>query len=108
MKGIIILCLIIGGGYFAYTKMPQSATQLHGEWQATYDPDNPNSEETFQLTSDGEFITDTGFRCVYAHVAESELAVECTVKGKKKELMFDVSADKKVITNPSGATYEKI
>jgi hypothetical protein len=109
MKKLIIFLLILGGGYFVYSKLPQSADYLHGTWKVVNDPDNPNSKETFQLTKNGEFIFDDGFKCIYAHVTENEVSISCVLKnGKTNELDFTLSPDKKILTNPSGTTYKRI
>jgi hypothetical protein len=109
MKKLIILFLILGGGYFVYTKLPHSADYLHGTWKVVHDPDNPNSKETFQLTEHGEFIFEDRFKCIYAHVTDDEVSVLCKFKnGESRELIFELSPDKQILTNPSGTTYKRI
>lgn len=109
MKKLIILLLIIGGGYFVYTKLPYSADYLHGTWKVVRDPDNPNSTETFRLTKEGQFIFENGSMCIYAHVVEDEVSVSCKLKnGETREMILTLSADKKILTNPSGTTYKRI
>ncbi len=109
MKKLIFLLIVLGGGYFVYTKLPQSADYLHGTWKVVQDPDNPNSKETFRMTKDGEFIFSDGFTCLYAHVVADEVTVACKLEnGEVREMEFSLSADKKTLTNPSGTTYRRM
>ncbi len=109
MKKLIFLLIILGGGYFVYTKLPQSADYLHGTWKVVQDPDDPNSRETFQMTKDGEFIFSDGFTCLYAHVVADEVMVACKTKdGEVREFGLSLSPDKKTLTNSSGAAYRRI
>ena len=84
--------------------------KLSGKWQMSYDPDGPVVEEWMVFKSSGtvEFGDNQGvyLACTYGGDSNSVLTI-CNVRGKQKELVFQVRDNFQDLVNSSGAIYSK-
>ena len=107
---IIAAILLIALGYLAFTTLlPFDETWLHGEWQYTGDDEDYmtfHGNGTVELRNDQRVY----LRCVYAVVVKDEVRMECEVRGETRELVFEVSDDRRTLTNIEYADsiYRKI
>ncbi len=110
MKKLVLVLLLLSAGGFAFYKyaMPSNQQWVHGKWKyqggsnVDYMVFHPNG------TVDLEDEKGKYFSCVYVTWGET-LNMECEVKGKKKEVIFDVSEDKRTLENSAkSSVYKKI
>lgn len=103
MKAILAAGVLAGIGYLAFTTLlPYDETWIHGEWKYQGDEEDYmtfHGNGTLELSDDKRVYA----RCVYAVVVEDEVSIECKVRDKVHELVFEVSEDQRTLTNTEHA-----
>ena len=111
MKAIIAILILAGGGFAFYNyAMPTNQDWVHGKWKYFDQGGKEIDYMVFHPNGVVDLENEKGkyFTCVYVTWGET-LKMECEVKGKKKELVYDVSGDKRTLSNSAkSATYKKI
>ena len=111
MKALFLILVLAGGGFAFYKyAMPTQQEWVHGKWQ--YHDKSGKEIDYMVFHSNGvvDLENEKGkyFTCVYVTWGET-LKMECEVKGKKKEVEYQVSGDKRTLSNSAkSATYKKI
>ena len=111
MKKIILLVILvfIGYGFYNYI-MPTNEVWVHGKWKYN-DPENQKIDYlVFHPNGVVNLENEKGkyFSCVYV-ILKQELNMECNIKGKKKEMIFNIINNKKSLENKStDSRYDKV
>lgn len=111
MKALVVVLILAGGGYLFYQYiMPTNQDWIHGRWEYYDESGKEVDFMVFRPNGTVDLEDDKGkyFTCVYVTWGET-LNVECEVKGEKREMVFDVSADQRTLSNlEHDSIYNKI
>ncbi len=111
MKILLAILVIAGGGYAFYQyALPTNQDWVHGKWKYHDPSGNEIDYMVFHPNGVVDLENEKGkyFTCVYVTWGET-LNMECEVKGKKKEVTYAVSSDKRTLSNSSrSSTYKKL
>ena len=111
MKKIILLVILasIGYGFYSYI-MPTNELWVHGKWKYN-DPENNKIDYlVFHPNGVVDLENEKGkyFSCVYV-ILNQELNMECNIKGKKKEMIFNIFNNNKSLEDKSNdSRYDKV
>ena len=103
MKSLLAIGLLASAGFAFYMYvMPTNQDWVHGRWQYQ-DPDRQEIDYmVFHPSGLVDLENEKGryFTCVYVTWGEA-VNIECEVKGEKREIVFEVSEDKRTLNNAS-------
>lgn len=120
LKNIIILAAILLGGYYIALKylLPVDEQWLHGTWSYA----NSNGQIVTGKNKDGMHFHANGtvdlidgkskpyLHCVYTALVDKEVRMQCTVRGKQREMIFIIGQNKNSLANiddPDKGAYIK-
>jgi len=112
MKKVIVILVLLVGGLVAYHYATQAGQEwLHGRWE--YQQVAGDEGEDFMVFHPGgvvDFENNLGkyFSCKYFG-RESTLSIECSVRGERREVVYDVSEDRQRLENrEQTSVYNKV
>ena len=98
MKSLVPASIISFLVYLFYVfLLPANHTWLHGEW--VYQDATQHQHLIFDKNGTVKLLTQSGSQlCIYGYLA-AKISMRCDNGGKKEELRYTVSGDKKMLSN---------